>query len=875
MVREALKSAFGSAFSSLKSTVINPGSLSGGVKANLRRHLDLSQGNYVVDQSSLGQPGDTSGAFGTRQLAQSMSEVSISVRRTNDLLNSSLVYQRQNTVHLDKITKLLEGQKAMDMVGLLSKFIPGGLGKILGGAALLGGAAIGGTLLYQMFGGTKEENEKQNIEKKEKPPETDDILDDGLDDLDDMENSEDEELSEKPIQTSATPNRDRDPFGLKGRAYAAEERRIKRKETLQKMYHWGVPEGFTSQKEYLRLKGLENNMEKSIEKSAPDIDFKGKIPQHQPTSLVEASETPEIARITNHKPIETNNDLKLKAQEIELKSREFLIETDEFLINGIPLAALLSGGGAVGGGGGGNQGGSRANAGAGNPNANGGSGSNINDSQQTAAREAREAVTRRMSRQRPGGRAGRTLPTPDAFKQGSQPPITAPSFPGLAQARSGESAGSYLPSTGAPLLPGAKPNETNYHPSIANAGKATAVGDTGKPQIAAPNLKSKDGRMLATYDAFKRAGFSDQAARAMVAEVGRENSFRSDLMFGDHSDPHNRARNAGLFSFQKDRYHSFMKHMRDAGHTDASGRLIPSQENLDEQARFIKQEMASKYPQVYRQMMNPNLTYEQANRALGTGYIKWRYNDPRYGHHHGFRDQFYRQITGLAKGRPDVGPGGKPFEPVEATDKKDIWNSVPTPKKPDQPQQSDEEKYKQRFPLLSGAHDTVSGDSFQKIPPNQETKPITEETKPTADKSNPLEINTESPLVRELFERDKAGGGKSTGNSLFQNSIIPKQLKPEVRERLRITVTPKGTSDGGAEMVPVTPDSSSGINTPTEDIQAPKKSEPNASPTEQIPTHKDEDSVADDLPTKAGIDNRTYRRLYPDSPKSPIDTMVI
>ncbi|QNV45572.1 hypothetical protein IEE82_10625 [Acinetobacter baumannii] len=60
--------------------------------------------------------------------------------------------------------------------------------------------------------------------------------------------------------------------------------------------------------------------------------------------------------------------------------------------------------------------------------------------------------------------------------------------------------------------------------------------------------------MLKVYQAFMNTGvFSDQQARYLTAEVGRENDFRSSKMFGSHKDKNNGFTNVGIMSWQKSR----------------------------------------------------------------------------------------------------------------------------------------------------------------------------------------------------------------------------------------------------------------------------------------------------------------------------------
>ena len=162
------------------------------------------------------------------------------------------------------------------------------------------------------------------------------------------------------------------------------------------------------------------------------------------------------------------------------------------------------------------------------------------------------------------------------------------------------------------------------------------------------------------YDAFRGAGFSNNQARALTAEVGRENGFQSKFIFGTHADASNSATNAGLLSFQGERRTALMDHLRKAGRIDDNGRIVPGPETLLEQAKFIKQEMPS-YARTKREFLNnPNIDPEKASEVLGRDYIKWRYDDPKYASHHETRRGYLSRI-------PSDAPVGKAI-PVERSE---------------------------------------------------------------------------------------------------------------------------------------------------------------------------------------------------------------
>lgn len=122
---------------------------------------------------------------------------------------------------------------------------------------------------------------------------------------------------------------------------------------------------------------------------------------------------------------------------------------------------------------------------------------------------------------------------------------------------------------------------------------------------------------------FKHAGFSNNQAKALAAEVGRENDYNPANVFGSHTDAANGATNTGFFSWQKERAEALKNRLAEKGLLQ-DGKIKHSQESLDEMAAFAKTELESgKYKGSTRFMSNPNIGSEDAADVLGHGYIKW------------------------------------------------------------------------------------------------------------------------------------------------------------------------------------------------------------------------------------------------------------
>jgi hypothetical protein len=158
-------------------------------------------------------------------------------------------------------------------------------------------------------------------------------------------------------------------------------------------------------------------------------------------------------------------------------------------------------------------------------------------------------------------------------------------------------------------------------------------------------------RMKMTYDAFTAAGFSHKQSLALTAEVGRENGFQEKFMFGTHSDPYNNATNLGMLSMQGPRLTNLKEALKNEGRFDVNGELIRDQETMNAMARFYMTEMQTSENTKRTQefLSNPDIDPQRAAELLGKGYIRWRYDDQRYAHHHDYRNRYYNQIDNITQ----------------------------------------------------------------------------------------------------------------------------------------------------------------------------------------------------------------------------------
>ena len=159
------------------------------------------------------------------------------------------------------------------------------------------------------------------------------------------------------------------------------------------------------------------------------------------------------------------------------------------------------------------------------------------------------------------------------------------------------------------------------------------------------------------YNAFLEEGFSPSQARALTAEINRENSFNPRYLFGSHADPHNRATNVGILSWQGSRATNAMNFLRERGVVGGDGRIMQTPEAIRAQAAFLRHEMETipAYARTRERFLaNPDVDYDTAHTVLGDNFIRWRRTDPVYRDSgYGRINEGYRLVDqGKAKAQP-------------------------------------------------------------------------------------------------------------------------------------------------------------------------------------------------------------------------------
>lgn len=165
--------------------------------------------------------------------------------------------------------------------------------------------------------------------------------------------------------------------------------------------------------------------------------------------------------------------------------------------------------------------------------------------------------------------------------------------------------------------------------------------------------KKQSPYMGMVYQAFINNGYSPNQARAITAEVGRENDFNPNYLFGSHWDS-NRT-NIGMISWNQGRCTNLLNHMKQAGLLNKDNTFPRTQAALDEQVKFLTHEIKTNkaYEETKRKFLNnPDVDYATAQRVLGKNFIRWDYTGKaslgaNAAKHHAKRDKYYTQLGGM------------------------------------------------------------------------------------------------------------------------------------------------------------------------------------------------------------------------------------
>jgi len=127
----------------------------------------------------------------------------------------------------------------------------------------------------------------------------------------------------------------------------------------------------------------------------------------------------------------------------------------------------------------------------------------------------------------------------------------------------------------------------------------------------------------------KSLGWSENAIASVIGNAGRENSLILDRIVGQHTDPKNKAKNFGIFSWQGQRLLELQKFLKSKGLLEKTGSAKRSLSSVDAMLRFIDGELDSQGGNS-KIMRDKNATTDQISKML-KNYIRYSgapYNAP-------------------------------------------------------------------------------------------------------------------------------------------------------------------------------------------------------------------------------------------------------
>lgn len=156
------------------------------------------------------------------------------------------------------------------------------------------------------------------------------------------------------------------------------------------------------------------------------------------------------------------------------------------------------------------------------------------------------------------------------------------------------------------------------------------------------NLKSGDistmaGKSAVLYDEYRNLGYTDEGAKRLIAEIGREGGMDNKNLFGTHSDPKAKIPNTGMFSWNQDRRTALIDQAKKAGVWDETkGQIKETAEGLRFQTRFSANEIKTRGAGVPEALTTPGYSGAKISELLRDKYVVYDANyaggkDSQYG----------------------------------------------------------------------------------------------------------------------------------------------------------------------------------------------------------------------------------------------------
>ena len=154
-------------------------------------------------------------------------------------------------------------------------------------------------------------------------------------------------------------------------------------------------------------------------------------------------------------------------------------------------------------------------------------------------------------------------------------------------------------------------------------------GKMGSP-VDYSNLKSGDistmaGKSAVLYDEYRNLGYTDEGAKRLIAEIGREGGMDNKNLFGTHTDPSAKISNTGMFSWNQDRRTALIDQAKNAGVWDETkGQIKETAEGLRFQARFSANEIKTRGAGVPEALTTQGYSGAKISQLLRDKYVVYR-----------------------------------------------------------------------------------------------------------------------------------------------------------------------------------------------------------------------------------------------------------
>ncbi len=152
-----------------------------------------------------------------------------------------------------------------------------------------------------------------------------------------------------------------------------------------------------------------------------------------------------------------------------------------------------------------------------------------------------------------------------------------------------------------------------------------SMGDVDYSNLKSGDISTTAGKVANLYDEFRSLGWTEDASKRMIAEIGREGGMQNKNLFGTHTDPSAGIPNTGMISWNRSRRDKLVEEARKAGVWDESkGQIKETAQGLRFQARFLDAEMRSSYTSVSDIVRDSGAKGSDISKAFKEDFIVYR-----------------------------------------------------------------------------------------------------------------------------------------------------------------------------------------------------------------------------------------------------------